>query len=337
MPNWSEVLQQIQHLQVQQLGLAQQYQGLAANAVALVRKNYLEKLHAKTGRNIIAYYSGFLSKPPLSGIEINDEDKNGFMMAVHKLDRSKGLDLFLHTPGGGITSTHSLVDYLHRMFRANETAVPDIRAIVPQMAMSAGTMIACSCKEILMCKHSNLGPIDPQVSGVPAYGVLKEFRRACREVKRDPAKIPLWQQIIGQYRPTFLSRCENAILHSNAFVQQQLESAMFKGDPKAAIKSKQIVKALTHYTKNKTHDRHIHIDECQKIGLKVTLLEEAKDGTGKSDQELQDLVLTVHHCYMHTLMNTPTYKIIENHLGVGIMKNQAQPQPVRAGTNALEP
>jgi ClpP class serine protease len=69
-------------------------------------------------------------------MEITDEDKNGFMMAVHKLDRTKGLDLFLHTPGGSISSTQSIVDYLHKMFGKN------IRAIVPQIAMSAGTMIA---------------------------------------------------------------------------------------------------------------------------------------------------------------------------------------------------
>jgi len=31
-------------------------------------------------------------------------------------DRSKGLDLILHTPGGDIAATESLVDYLHKMF-----------------------------------------------------------------------------------------------------------------------------------------------------------------------------------------------------------------------------
>ena len=327
MPNWSEVFQQIQQLQAQHLGLAAQHQQLAANAVTLVRKNYVGQLHAKTNRNVIAYYSGFLSKPNIGGTEINDEDKNGFMMAVHGLDRSKGLDLILHTPGGGISSTQSIVDYLHKMFRASKTSVPDIRAIIPQMAMSAGTMIACSCREIWMGKHSNLGPIDPQLSGVPAYGVLKEFRTACREIKTDPSKIPLWQSIIGQYRPTFLSRCSNAIAHSNIFVRKQLEAVMFSGQANAKKKAADIVKSLTHYSKNKTHDRHIHFEECDSIGLNVKLIEAAVGQDGQKDQAFQDLVLTVHHCYMHTLMNTPTYKIIENHLGVGMSKNQAMPQP----------
>src|SRR5207249_4402223 len=158
MPNWNEVLNQIQQVQAQ-----------AQRAMDLVRYQYLNQLHKKTNRNVIAYYSGFLSKPNVAGTEINDEDKNGFMMAVYKLDRTKGLDLIIHTPGGSISSTQSIVDYLHKMFGR------DIRAIVPQIAMSAGTMLACSCKEIWMGKHSNLGPIDPHVNGIPAYGVLREF------------------------------------------------------------------------------------------------------------------------------------------------------------------
>jgi len=174
------------------------------------------------------------------------------MTAVHKLDREKELDLILHIPGGGITSTQSIVDYLQKMFRFRGGKVAYIRAIVPQIAMSAGTMIACSCKEILMCKHSNLGPIDPQVSGVPAYGVLKEFQQACKEVKADASKIPIWQPITAQYRPTFLSRCKNAIELSNAFVREQLATVMFHGQPNAKDTAARILKRLTHYAVNKT-------------------------------------------------------------------------------------
>jgi ClpP class serine protease len=145
----------------------------------------LLRLNEHTKRNIIAYYSGWLSKPQIIGLEINDEDKNGFMMAVHKLDCKAGLDLILHTPGGDIASTQTIVNYLREMFENN------IRAVVPQIAMSAGTIIACSCKQILMGKQSNLGPIDPHVRGVPAYGVIREFKQAVKEVKKDPASMAI--------------------------------------------------------------------------------------------------------------------------------------------------
>lgn len=276
----------------------------AATAVDRTRRKYLAELHRKTGRNVIAYYSGFLSKAT-GGTEINDEDKNGFMTAIHGMDVSKGLDLLLHTPGGDIASTQSLVDYLQKMFSN------DIRAFVPQIAMSAGTMIACCCKEIWMGKQSNLGPIDPQLNGVPAQGVLTEFETACKEAS-DPLRAEMWGRIISQYRPTFLQRCQDAIKWSNDFVKNQLIKVMFQGQRGAARKANAIVKNLTHTPINRTHARHIHSDECLAMGLNVKMLE--------TDQELQDLVLTVHHCYMNVLMTGPCYKAIENHKGVGIFR-----------------
>jgi len=306
MPNWGQVLQEIQ----QEVANGAFVQNAAMN---IVRQKYLVQLHKKTGRNIIAYYSGFLSKPEVRS-DINDEDKNGFMMAVHGLDRSKGLDLILHTPGGGIAATQSLMGYLQKMFK------DDIRAIVPQIAMSAGTIMACCCKEILMSeKHANLGPIDPHLDGFPAYGVIQEFKRALRETKRDPSTIPIWQSVIGQYYPTYLSQCENAIKGSNRFVTAQLRRVMFRGDRRGLSKARSVVKKLTDYSGNKGHDRHIGFNECLSVGLKLRSLE--------ADKELQDVVLTVHHCYMHVLMNTAAFKIIENQAGAAFVKNvQASPR-----------
>src|SRR5713226_6925266 len=129
MPNWSDVLEEINNETNEHILKAQ-------GAVDTVRRRYLTELFNYTTRNVIAYYSGWLSKPGILQTGIDDEDKNGFMMAVNKMDRAKGLDLILHTPGGDIAATQSIVDYLHKMFG------DDIRAVVPQMAMSAGTVIA---------------------------------------------------------------------------------------------------------------------------------------------------------------------------------------------------
>ncbi len=314
MPNWNEVLTEIAVLTNQELSLVQQHQILATQSVDTTRRKYLDKLHQHTGRNVIAYYSAFLTKPSLEQVDINDEDKNGFMMAIHKMERAKGLDLILHTPGGSIAATQSIVNYLHKMFNN------DIRAIIPQLAMSAGTMMACSCKEIWLAKHSNLGPIDPHLNGRPAYGIKQEFIRACKEVKADPSKIPIWQPIINQYRPAFLSQCENAIKWSNKFVQEELSKVMFKGSKDARARAKKIVNKLTDYTGNKTHNRHIPFEECKKMGLKVRELEE------KGQEIFQDLVLTVHHCYMHSIMNSTAFKLIENHAGVALIKHSAPVQ-----------
>ena len=300
MPSWGEVLKELQAVPP------------AINPLDTVRRKYLGLLHQKTGRNIIAYYSGWLRQPNVRGTEIIDDDKNAFMATIHGLDRTLGLDLILHTPGGEVAATESLVDYLRKMFGT------DIRAIVPQIAMSAGTMIACATKEIIMGKHSNLGPIDPQFGGIPADGVLDEFNKALAAIKKDPHSIPLWQGIVGKYHPTFLGECEYAIKWSQRIATDWLTTSMFAGLPDARRRARRLVKKLSDHGRMKTHSRHIPANTCKTLGLKVSDLE--------SDAALQDLVLTVHHCFMHTFANSAAIKITENHTGVAFISNR-QPRP----------
>lgn len=298
MPGWKDVLAEIQGSK-------------PVHPIDQTRRKYLKKLSDKTGRNVIAYYSAWLNQPKMHpSFVINDEDKNAFMSAVHQLDRTKGLDLILHTPGGDLAATESIVDYLRQMFGI------DIRAIIPQVAMSAGTMIACSCKSIIMGKQSNLGPIDPQLGGIPANGVLAEFKEALKQVKKDPAAVHLWQTIIGKYHPTFLGSCENAIEWSKKIVTEWLKTAMFNGEPNASQKASKVVRSLSSSNVTFNHARHIHVDTLMSLGLKIEQMEH--------DQELQDLILTVHHTFMHTFGMTGVLKIVENHDGVAFVKAPQQ-------------
>lgn len=119
---------------------------IRVTTVNQLRLQYVANLSAYTNRNVIVYYSTFLHGNIMSNnpeLMINDNDMNGFMNAVSGLNRSKGLDLVLHTPGGVTTATEAIVKYLRKCFNN------DIRVIVPHMAMSAGTMIACSAKKLL--------------------------------------------------------------------------------------------------------------------------------------------------------------------------------------------
>lgn len=295
MPNWSEVLSEIQ----------QEHQSNPeSNPLDTVRRKYLKKVNEITGRNVIAYYSGWLQKPNAPDTAVNEKDKSGFMLAINKLDKNKGLDLILHTPGGDIAATESLVDYLYSMFGEN------FRAIVPQISMSAGTMIALSAKEILMGKHSNLGPIDPQMGGLACQAVLDEFEQAKREVTQNPHSASLWQMIIGKYHPTFLGSCKQAIEWSEIMVSKWLENNMCKNDKS---KVKDIMKTFADHKIQKSHARHISKRECEEVGLNIISLED--------NQDLQDAVLTTHHAFMHTFSNTNTVKIIENHNGIAYIEN----------------
>ncbi len=294
MPNWNELLRELHR---------------AGSAYDVIRRRYLRQLSDATDRNTIVYYSAWLSKPQFYAQEpqpftVNDQDTNGFMATIHGMDRSKGLDLVLHTPGGDVAATESLVTYLRAMFGTN------IRAIVPQLAMSAGTMIACACREIVMGLHSSLGPVDPQLAGVPAHGILEEFKRAAEEIRTDPAKIPVWQPIIAKYHPTLIGEAQKAIDMANNMVREWLKTGMFAGtrNPGPLARANGVLKGLASHDQTMSHARHIDFHHARALGLNVTALE--------ADNALQDAVLTVHHLCMQTLADTAVMKLIENQDGV---------------------
>jgi hypothetical protein len=179
--------------------------------------------------------------------------------------------------------------------------------------MSGGTMIACAGREIVMGKHSNLGPIDPQFGSWPAIAVLKEFDRAADEVSKDPSRALVWQPILAKYQPTLLSQAQHAIDWSRELGEKALKEGMLNSDQNAGQKAKEIVEFLLSHDLHRAHGRHLHRKELRDKGLVIRDLED--------DQKLQDAVLSVHHAFMNTLMNTDAVKIIENHGGVALIRN----------------
>ena len=286
MPSWSEIFSNFNKRQGNE----------RISYLVKEKKQYLDEISRCTGRNVITYYSGWMQKPTAADVSINDKDINAFMEAVYKLDKSKGVDLILHTPGGDIAATEKIIDYLHSIFKG------DIRAIVPQMAMSAGSMIAVSCKEIIMGKQSCLGPFDPQIGGVACQSVLKEFEKAKEDIKQNPHALGLWQVMFAKYNPTFLVTCEQAIELSDDLADEILSKTFSD-----KTKRKEILKAFNNNTTTKVHSRHISKEKCKSVGLNIIDMED--------DQHLQDMILSLHHCYMIYLEQTIVTKIVENNIG----------------------
>jgi len=292
MPSWDELQKEIKEV---------------PSAHDQIRRKYLAELSELTGRATIVYYSGWNEKGHLAAqglgpnFSVNDADKNGFMATIHNLDRTHGLDLILHTPGGDVAATESIVEYLRSMFGT------DIRVIVPHLAMSAGTMIALAAKTILMGKHSSLGPIDPQIMGVPAHGILEEFNTAKEQIAVDQSQIAVWQPIIAKYTPTLVGEADKSVRWAEAITKSWLASGMFDGEDNAEAKAEKAVKELSSHSVTLAHNRHYGPPAVAALGLKVKLLED--------DPVIQEAVLTVHHACVLTLSETAAIKIIENHLG----------------------
>lgn len=292
MANWSEILDDVNTYQD------------SIGRLNAIRQEKLEKISSLTSRNVISYYSGWLKNPEAPNIQINDNDINALMNAVYKLDSSKGLDIILHTPGGDIAATESIVNYLQSVFSNN------IRAIIPQLSMSAGTMIALSCNSIIMGKQSSLGPIDPQFGGIACQGILDEYQRAITAISANPNALGLWQTIISKYHPTLIGDCENAVKWSKELASKWLQRVNVN------ITMNDVEELFISHANSYSHSRHISRDECKNVGLKVEDLE--------SSQDLQDAVLSLHHCYMILFDKWCYSKIIENHIGGHYLQTYAE-------------
>jgi hypothetical protein len=312
MPIWGEIQKEISDLAK-----------IDQNPFDKVRRKYLYALNQKRQRATILYATRFTQgfrpgiQPDMT--TITDEDLQGFMTVMHGLEEPS-LDLILHSPGGSLEAAEGIVKYLRSKFH------DDICVIVPQLALSAATMIACSANSIIMGKHSFLGPVDPQfilpmeqgARQVTAQNVEDQFKQAQKDCA-DPAKMGAWLPMLKQYGPDLLQKCRHASILSESLVAEWLERYMFKNQPNRRKKAKHIAHWLASHKAFGTHGRHLGRDDLRKEGFDTIVDLE-------SDQETQDLVLSVFHASTIAFDGTPAVKIIENHKGIAFIKAAAAPQ-----------
>lgn len=122
----------------------------------------LEKLETHFKSDVIFYYGEIhpsYEKIFRDFIEMLKEDTPG-------KDR---LTVVLNTPGGNAETVEKMVEIIRHHYK-------EVYFVVPDYAMSAGTIFCMSGDKIFMDYSSSLGPIDPQVFNgttyVPALGYL---------------------------------------------------------------------------------------------------------------------------------------------------------------------
>ena len=106
----------------------------------------------------------FLGFPLARYIDINDSEN--VLRAIQMTDDDVPLDMVLHTPGGLVLAALQIAQAI----RDHKSKVT---VFVPHYAMSGGTLIALAADQVVMCTHSVLGPIDPQLGDSPAASLIK--------------------------------------------------------------------------------------------------------------------------------------------------------------------
>lgn len=298
MPGWGDLLHEIR---VEHENLPPEERGLALDTR---RVGYLRALSEKTGRPVILYATAWLSSgPPAELTSIRLEDIHGLMEVNREVD-GPALDIILHSPGGQAEATDSIVRYLRSRFT-------DIRVFIPLAAMSAATMWALAADRIVMGKHSQLGPIDPQLltpqGPIPARAILDQFESARRAVAENPASVGAYLPMLQQYGPALLQICENAEALAERLVTDWLRTYMFRGHENATEMAKRTAHWFNDHQVHQSHALGIGRDAAREHDVEVDDLED--------DPELQDLVLTIFHITSISLGQNGLVKIIENHLG----------------------
>ncbi|WP_375203043.1 SDH family Clp fold serine proteinase [Hyphococcus sp.] len=133
----------------------------------LVKK--FSKIQKKRKSRVIAIVHrqepmGLLGIPMLRYIDLNDAED--VLEAIRKTPPNKPLEFILHTPGG-------LVLPAVQIARAIKAHPGKKTVFVPHYAMSGGTLIALAADEVVLSDHAVLGPIDPQIGGLPAASVVR--------------------------------------------------------------------------------------------------------------------------------------------------------------------
>lgn len=212
---------------------------------------HLKKLEDYFESDVIFYFG-----------EIHPSYEKFFRDFIENLKTEKSiqerLTVFLNTPGGSAETVEKMVEIIRFHYK-------EVYFVVPDYAMSAGTIFCMSGDKIFMDYSSSLGPIDPQVfngtSYVPALGYLDKV-----------------EELLEKARTGTLSGAELIIL-------QNQDLAMLRSFEQAKnLTIALLEKWLVEY---KFKDWNNHRTDTQLLGQLVTL-DEKKERAKKIAKDLGD-------------------------------------------------
>lgn len=175
---------------------------------------------------------------------IDMQDSEQVLRAIHMTDDDVPLDIILHTPGGLVLASVQIA-------RAIRSHPAKVTVFVPHMAMSGGTLIALAADEVVMCEHSVLGPVDPQIKENPAASIIKTVE------DKPIAEIDDQTLIHADVARKAVSQLQET-------VERILPKSMPKDD------KKKLVDALT--SGKWTHDYPILAEDAAALGVQVSTL-----------------------------------------------------------------
>ncbi len=213
------------------------------------------------------------------------------------------LVILLNTPGGSVETVEKMVDIIRYHYKK-------LYFVIPDYAMSAGTIFCMSGDKIFMDYSSSLGPIDPQVFNgkeyVPALGYLDQVNKMLEKAK-DGTITQAEFLILQSLDLAMLSRYEQAKNLTITLLKKWLVEYKFKdwvvhstnlekkGQPvtenEKKLRAEEIAKILGDNKFWHSHGRMIGIDTLKTI-LKLKIEDYSKDiGLRNMVRQYNDLIV----------------------------------------------
>lgn len=196
----------------------------AAHAPRYQRQAIIKRIQDLTGRKLICYVCG-------SDASIDRDHTIGFVDLLHNVPAESEIDLLLHTGGGDIDAAEKLVS----LVRA-KVGTAKFRAIVPDFAKSAGTLMVLGADCIVMSDTSELGPIDPQVTLADANGnrirhsvqnYLDAYETHKAQLEKNPEDVAA-QIMLGKLDPSTIKLFAAIRNRALTIAEVHLSRGMFK-------------------------------------------------------------------------------------------------------------
>jgi Serine dehydrogenase proteinase len=233
----------------------------AAQALRYQRQSLIEQLDRREGTSLLCFMVG-------EEREIDRDDTLGFVDLLHNLSPGQAVDLMIHTGGGDIDTAEKLI----RMIHARVGAPTRFRVIVPELAKSAGTLMALGAATIVMSDSSELGMIDPQfvlkdVNGneicTSVVGYLQAYEEHSRAVLANPENRAA-TAMLARFDPMVIRKFQGQRDRATDIAMRMLN--------RQGLNSSAITEALLDLSRWKSHGQMISHADAHEIGLNITYL-----------------------------------------------------------------
>jgi hypothetical protein len=313
----------IDNLPTTRQAIEELFQQYSAINPYLLRAETIRRIEKITENPLLCYVTQTTFVPenmPPDYVSVDDSDIEGFDSLIdNALSKSPvpNVDIFVISNGGSPVAAERIVRLLRDNFK-------NVRFILTGNAFSAATMMSFACDSILMTDGATLGPIDPQVNGIPARTILRGFQDLEKRLQEEgPDALAAYIDLLRGYSLHLLEICKSAELLAKELAVSWLSQYMLKcpeDDPRVV----DLVEYFANYDQHKSHGRSIGRKQASELGLKI---EQVQRGT-----EIDRLVRSLNAQFTFFLHGTDFFKLYEDGHGTSwgrrfsIMPSSNNPQ-----------